>query len=110
MGPVNPKVGFSYTAPTQATDGSAFPANKIAKYQIGLGQAPGVYTLIRDDVQFENGKQTTPFSVAGTLAFGQWYAAARAVSTEGTTSAWSNEAAFVLEPATPNPPLNFEIA
>lgn len=108
-GPVNPKVGFTYDAPTQDVDGNPFPASKIAKYQIGVGQTSGVYPQIFDDVEFENGKQSTPITLLGVLAFGQWYAAARVVSTDGKTSAWSNEAAFVLEAVTPEAPANFTV-
>lgn len=110
-GPVNPKQGFSYNAPTEDTDGNPFPASKIAKYQIGIGTAPGVYTVIVDDVQLESGiLQTSPISLIGTLSYGQKYAAARAVSTDGKNSPWSNEAAFVLEPPTPKAPSGFSVA
>lgn len=109
-GPVNPKVGFSYDAPTTDVDGNPFPASKIAKYQIGVGPTSGNYTLIVDDVAFENGKQLTPMTLFSSLAFGQWYGAARVVSTDGKTSAWSNEAAFVLEAVAPSPPTGFTVS
>lgn len=111
-GPVNPKVGFSYDHPTTDTQGNPFPLNKIAKYQIGLRRsgAAGTYELIVDDAQFESGKQVSAMSLFGALAYGQWYAAIRTVSTEAKTSPWSEEAAFVLEAATPNPPTGFTVA
>lgn len=110
-GIVNPKVGFTYTVPTLDTDGNPFPASKIAKYQVGLGQNPGNYTLVKDDITIESGaNQTTPISVAAGLAFGQWYAAGRAVTTDGQVSAWSNEVAFMLVAATPVAPGNFTVS
>jgi hypothetical protein len=108
-GPVNPKSGFSYDLPTQNTDGSALAPSQIAKFQIGLGTTPGAYTVIKDDLTLEAAKQTTPFSLIGTLAYGQWYAAARTVSKDGKVSNWSNETAFVLEAPTPEPPSNFSV-
>lgn len=110
-GVVNPKVGFSYVAPTQDVDGNPFPANKITKYQIGLGQVSGTYTLVKDDVTIESGSnQTTPISVASGLAYGQWYAAVRAVTTDGVNSAWSGEIAFVLAAPVPQAPSGFTVS
>lgn len=109
-GPTNPKTGFSYDLPTQNTDGSPLLPANIAKFQVGLGQTPGNYTLIKDDVTLESGKQSTPLSLIGTLAYGQWYAAARTVSKDGVTSDWSVEVAFILAPPTPSAPGNFTIA
>ena len=106
-GPTNPHIGFSYTPPTLNTDGSAIGA--ILKYQIGLGQVSGTYTLIVDDVAFENGQQATPLSLMGKLAYGQWYAAVRVVTADGT-SAWSTEAPFVLVAPTPSAPTGFTVA
>lgn len=108
-GPVNPKVGFSYDAPTTDVGGNPFPASKLAKYQVGVGPTPGNYTLIVDDVAFENGRQVSPMTLFSSLAFGQWYAAVRAVSKDGPVSAWSNEAAFVLEAVAPEAPANFTV-
>lgn len=108
-GPVNPKTGFTYDLPTQNTDGSALAPSQIAKFQIGLGTTSGQYTVIKDDLTIETAKQTTPLSLIGTLAYGQWYAAVRTVSKDGKTSAWSAEVAFVLEAPTPEPPGNFTI-
>lgn len=108
-GVVNPKTGFSYDLPTQNTDGSPLLPANIAKFQIGLGQASGAYTLIKDDVTLESGKQTSPLSLLGILAYGQWYAAVRTVSKDGINSAWSTEVPFVLQAPTPEAPANFTI-
>lgn len=108
-GPVNPKTGFSFDPPTQNTDGTALKLTDIAKFQIGLGQTSGEYTLVKDDLTIEQGKQVTPLSLVGQLAYGQWYAAARTVSKDGKVSEWSGEVAFVLEPPTPNAPTGFSV-
>lgn len=110
-GPSNPN-SITFDAPTQFTDGSVIPAGTISKYQYGFGTVSGVYTLIKDDADLTpdtTGKQTSPLSVAGSLAFGQWYAACRAVSKDGPVSAWSNEAAFTIDAKTPSAPKSFTI-
>lgn len=109
-GPVNPAKGFTYPLPTQNEDGSPLAPADIAKFQIGLGQTSGAYTLIKDDVTVEAGSEVTPMSLLGTLAFGQWYAAVRTVSQAGKTSKWSPEVAFVLEAPVPSAPGNFTIS
>jgi hypothetical protein len=114
-GPVNPKEGFKYTLPTQNVDGSPLARDKIAKFQIGLSQTPvaagGDYGLIKDDVQLEPGAdQVSPISLIAGLAHGQWYAAARTVSSEGKVSVWSTAVPFVLEAVAPNPPSGFAVS
>lgn len=109
-GTVNPTKGFSYDPPTQNTDGSPLKLTDIAKFQLGFGQTPGNYTLIKDDVQLEVGKQSSPISLATGLAYGQWYVAARTVSKDGVNSAWSAELPFELRPPVPEPPVNFSLA
>ncbi len=109
-GVVNPKTGFTYDLPTQNEDGSPLAPTDIAKFQVGFGQVSGTYTLVKDDVTLEAGKQTSPLSLAGGLAFGQWFAALRTVSKDSITSAWSTEMAFELRAPTPKPPSNPLIA
>lgn len=111
-GPSNPNT-ITFDAPTKFTDGTVIPVGTISKYQYGFGKVTKVYTVIVDDTDMTpdaQGKQQAPVSVAGTLAFGQWFGAARAVSKDGTTSAWSNEAAFTVDAKTPEVPTNFGIA
>lgn len=111
-GPINPDT-ITFDAPTKFTDGTSIPVGTIAKYQYGFGQTSKQYTLIVDDDNMTpdaNGKQDAPLSIAGQLAFGQWFAAARAVSKDGPVSAWSNEAAFELQAKEPEAPANFGIA
>lgn len=72
----------------------AQPGTLVRTYSKGQGQAA----------------QATPLAVAGSLAFGQWYAAVRELSVEGGTSPWSNEAPFVLAAVVPDAPLNFTAA
>lgn len=108
-GPSNPDT-ILFDAPTKFTDGSPIPVGTISKYQYGFGQASKTYTLIKDDSDMTpdaQGKQQAPTSIAGALAFGQWYGAARAVTKDGTISPWSNEAAFTVDPKTPEAPSNF---
>jgi hypothetical protein len=111
-GPVNPKQGFSYDVPSTDVDGNPFPASKIAKYQIGLRRtgSAGTYEMVVDDAQFEAGRQVSAMTLFGNLAYGQWFAAVRAVSTEGPVSAWSPEVGFVLQAVAPSAPGNFSVA
>jgi hypothetical protein len=108
-GPTNPTV-LSHSAPTQFTDGSQIPAGTITKYQYGFGTATGQYTTIKDDLDLTSdasGKQT--FAVPA-LAFGNWFAAARAVTKDGATGAWGNEVAFTLAAKEPKPITDFNAA
>lgn len=111
-GPVNPDT-IVFDAPTRFTDGTLIPVGGITKYQYGFGQTSRQYTVTVDDTNMTpdaNGKQDAPLSIAGQLAFGQWFGAARAVSKDGAVSAWSNEAAFEIRPREPEPPSNFAVA
>lgn len=120
-GPINPDT-ITFDAPTKfKDDGSAIPVGTISKYQYGFSQtsqaaipqASRRYTVIVDDTNMTpdaNGKQDAPLSIAGALAFGQWFGAARAVSKDGPVSDWSSEAAFVLQAKTPEAPTNFSVA
>lgn len=110
-GPINPDT-ITFDAPTKFTDGTSIPVGTISKYQYGFGQASKVYTLVVDDTNMTpdvDGKQDAPLTIAGQLAFGQWFGASRAVSKDGTTSAWSNEAAFEVRAKTTEPPSNFYV-
>lgn len=111
-GPINPDT-ITFDAPTKFTDGAAIPVGAIAKYQYGFGQTSKAYTLVVDDTNMTpdaQGKQDAPLTIAGQLAFGQWFSAARAVTKDGTTSGWSNEAAFEVRAKTTEPPANFSVA
>jgi len=101
-----------FDAPTKFTDGTAIPVGTILKYQYGFGRVSQQYTLIVDDTDMTpdaQGKQQAPVTIAGQLAFGQWFGAARAVSKDGPVSPWSNEAAFTIDAKTPAPPANFAL-
>jgi hypothetical protein len=111
-GPSNPDT-ILFDAPAKFTDGTSIPVGTISKYQYGFGQTSKVYTLIKDDTDMtpdSQGKQQAPLTIAGQLAFGQWFGAARAVTKDGTTSAWSNEAAFTVDAKTPEAPTGFTVA
>jgi len=108
-GPVNPTV-LVHSAPTQFIDGVNIPAGTITKYQYGFGTTAGQYTTIKDDVDLTSdasGKQTYAVQV---LAFGTWFAAARAVTKDGATSAWGNEVTFTLAAKEPKPITDFAAA
>jgi hypothetical protein len=108
-GPVNPTV-VVHSAPTTFTDGTAIPADAIVKYQYGFGQASGNYTVTLDDVDLTtdaNGKQFC--QIPQLPAFGQWFAAGRAVTKDGGTGKWSNEAAFTTEAKEPSPITDFSV-
>jgi hypothetical protein len=119
-GPINPDT-ITFDAPTKfKEDQSSIPVGTISKYQYGfslasqasVAQASKRYTIIVDDTNMTpdaNGKQDAPLTIAGALAFGQWFGASRAVSKDGTVSDWSNEAAFVLQAKTPEAPANFAV-
>jgi hypothetical protein len=109
-GPTNPTV-LAHSAVTQFTDGTAIPPGTITKYQYGFGNAPGQYTLIKDDLDLTtdaNGKQT--YAVPALPSFGQWYSAGRAVTKDGATAAWGNEQAFMTAAKEPKPITDFAVA
>jgi hypothetical protein len=111
-GPINPDT-ILFDAPTKYIDGTAIPVGGIRKYEYGFGQASRVYTVIVEDTDMtpdEQGRQHAPITLAGALAFGQWYGVARAVSSDGKTSAWSNEASFEVAAREPEAPANFSVA
>lgn len=114
-GPINPDT-ITFDAPASFTDGSAIPASAIARYEYGFAQvATGPFTRVVTDTDFTanpQGKQTHDIDLTG-FAFGQWYGAARAVTTAaqgGMTSAWSNVAPFEVRAKEPSPPTGFSIA
>lgn len=113
-GPINPDT-ITFDAPQAFTDGSTLPANAIARYEYGFSQnASGPFSNIKQDIDFAptpQGKQTFDLDLTG-FAFGQWYGAARAVTTTaqgGLTSAWSNVAPFEVRAKEPSAPANFSI-
>lgn len=109
-GPTNPTTAI-HSAPAQFEDGTSIPPGAIAKYQYGFGQMSGQYTLIKDDLDLTtdaNGKQV--FAIPVLPAFGQWFAAGRAVTKDGATAKWGNEAAFVTAAKEPKPITDFTLA
>lgn len=100
----------SFTAPVTFTDGTAIPPGTIIKYQYGLGQTPGAYTLIVDDADLtaSAGKQTG--TLPTNLAVGNWFAAGRAVTKDGATSPWSNEVPFAVAAPVPAAITDFFVA
>jgi hypothetical protein len=108
------------TLPTQNTDGSPVVAGEIVDVQIGFDQTSHAtdgadYKFIADDTNFaaetSNGVVTIPYAELNeSLAVGKWFCAARVKTSDGVTSAWSNEASFSIAPSVPLPPTNFTIA
>jgi hypothetical protein len=89
---------------------------RYCAYEYGFSQTPGgPYTKIVPDTDFTpdaQGKQTASLDLSG-FAFGQWYAASRAVTTAALgsqASVWSSEAAFLVQAKTPEAPRNFSVA
>lgn len=111
MGPVNPDT-ITFDAPVAYTDGTPIPAGGIARYEYGFSQVSGgPYARLVSDIDLTptpQGKQTHELNLAG-FAFGQWFAAGRAVSSDNQVSAWSNQAAFEVQARTPNPPAGFTV-
>lgn len=103
------------TLPTQNTDGTAIASGELSDVQVGFGTATGNYTLIADDTAFatqtQSGVVTIPWaSLNENLGNGTWFAAARVKTSDGATSAWSNEASFTIAPPVPQPPTSFGVA
>lgn len=114
MAAINPDT-ITFDAPQAFTDGSALPTDAIARYEYGFSQtAGGPYSKIVTDTDFSpnpQGKQTADLDLAG-FSFGQWYAAARTVTTAqygSQTSKWSNEVPFEVQAKTPEAPRNFSL-
>lgn len=114
-GPINPDT-ISFDAPVAFTDGSTLPAGAIARYEYVFGpSATGPWTKVIPDTDFTptpQGKQTHELDLS-TFAIGQWYGAARTVTSTqfgGMTSQLSNVFAFEIRAREPNPPSNFSIA
>jgi hypothetical protein len=106
---------ITLTLPTLNTDGTTITSGEITDVQIGFGTGSGNYTLIADDTAFasqtQNGVVTIPFaSLNENLGNGTWFCAARVVTSDGVSSAWSNEASFTITPPQPNPPTGFTVA
>lgn len=113
-GPVNPDT-ITFDAPVAFTDGTTIPVNAIARYEYVFGQSPtGPFNRVVTDTDFApnaEGKQTHELDLSG-FSFGQWYAAARAVTTAAfgsMTSALSNVVPFEVQARTPNPPSGFSV-
>lgn len=106
----NPKQ-INYTLPTTYDDGSALSVADIKQVNIGIrpkNGTPGVYPLNAVDVTFTadaQGVSHEALSVFGSLAPGDYVAAAETVMKAGGVSVWSTESApFTIAPPTPLPP------
>lgn len=115
-GPINPTI-ITFNAPTEYVEQNGvttpIPPGGIARYEYGFSQvATGPFSRIVTDTDFTpdaNGQQTHNLNLSG-FAFGQWYAAGRAVSSDNAVSAWSNVAPFEVQPKEPKAPTGFSVA
>lgn len=101
----------NYKLPTTYADGSPLVASDIKQINIGIRPAkgtPGVYPMTVVDVTFTadaNGISHEPLAAFGSLASGDYIAAAETVMKAGGESVWSSESpAFTIAPPIPNPP------
>ncbi len=101
----------NYKLPTAYEDGSPLLVTDIKQVNIGIrpkSGAIGVYPLTAMDVTFtadSGGVSHEPLAVFGSLAPGDYVAAAETVMKAGGVSIWSTESAvFIIAPPVPNPP------
>jgi hypothetical protein len=94
----------SWTAPTTYTDNTTLPANQLAQYTLSYGNVSGGPYPNTINVLPVNGVIPTTITITG-LTVGTWYFIVTATSTNGMTSANSNEASkTIISSAAPNPP------
>ncbi len=106
----NPKQ-INYVLPSTYDDGSALSVADIKQVNIGIrpktGTA-GTYPLTAIDVTFTpdaQGVSHETLAVFGSLAPGDYIAAAETVMKAGGVSVWSTESApFTIAPPIPSPP------
>ena len=109
VGPVVSACSLAWTAPTTNTDGT--PLTDLARYEVQVGPAPGVYPTPPVSVG-----AVTPAPAPGTTvthtcaaADGQRYARVRACDLAGNCSTWSDEVPFVLDAVAPSAPVNLRV-
>lgn len=100
----NPHV-FSWTNPTEYTDGSAYTQADNAGYQLILDGAPAVGIPLAWGTSFD----ASTLAAYQALKRGSHTAALQVVDTAGEASAPSNSVTFQIE-VPPNPPTNLAIA
>ena len=101
----------NYKLPSTYDDGSPLLVTDIKQVNIGIRPktgTPGTYPLMAVDVTFTadgQGVSHEPLTVFGSLAPGDYVAAAETVMKAGGVSVWSAESAvFTIAPPIPNPP------
>lgn len=110
-------VQVNYKLPTTYDDGSALLVSDIKQVNIGIRPAngtPGVYPMTAVDVTFtadSSGVSHEPLAAFGSLAPGQYIAAAETVMKAGGVSVWSTESApFTIAPPVPSPPTGVSVS
>ncbi len=101
----------NYKLPATYADGSPLLAADIKQINIGIRPAKGtagVYPMTVVDVSFAadaQGVSHEPLVAFGSLAPGDYIAAAETIMKAGGESVWSAESApFTIAPPVPNPP------
>jgi hypothetical protein len=108
---------ITFKPPTTNTDGTPLTTADVKQYDIGLGTAPGVYSLIVADANVTpdptSGLIAEPGAALGVIAPGSYFMSARTVHVDGQVSAWASPVAFTINappPVVPNPPSDFTVA
>lgn len=107
----------NYKLPSTYEDGAPLSPADIKQVNIGIrpkSGTSGVYPLMVVDVTFEadaSGVSHEPLAAFGSLAPGEYVAAAQAVMKAGGESVWSAESSvFPIAPPVPNPPTGVSVS
>lgn len=94
---------FTFTPPSQYTDGTPLPQSMIASYDI---ECDGSLLVNLLNVPLQTDTYQAP---AGTFATGDHACQAFTVTTEGSRSGPSNTVNFTVAPGIPGAPINFAV-
>lgn len=86
------------------------PLGEVTSFDYGYGTATGTYTRVINDTTMKTSGGKIAATVPTDLAFGQWFAAARARTKDGAVAAWGNEVAFTVAAKIPAPINDFQLA
>jgi len=94
---------FTFTPPTEYTDGTPLPQSAIASYDI---ECDGELLVNVPNNPVDTDTYQAP---PGTFATGVHSCVAFTVTTEGIRSGPSNTVNFTVDPGVPSPPVNFVV-
>lgn len=101
---------LAWTAPTTNVDASALI--DLARYEVQVGSAPGVYpdpaVTVAAASPAPAPNTTVTWACVG-VADGQHYARVRACDLAGNCSAWAAEVPFLRDSVAPGPPTNLRV-